>query len=56
MDVEWSSSGHILYEIIFSFWQVKERYILLPGNFYGKAQSAWESAHWQAIVKEIIDA
>ena len=33
MVVEWSISGHILYEIIFSFWQVKERYILLPSIF-----------------------
>ena len=33
MVVEWSRSGQILYEIIFSLWPVKVRYILLPGIF-----------------------
>ena len=33
MVVEWSCSGQILNEIIFSLWQVKVRYILLPGIF-----------------------
>ena len=52
MVVEWSCSGQILNEIIFSLWQVKVRYIYsFTRNFYENIQSA----HWQGIVKETMD-
>ena len=58
MVVEWSCSGQILYEIIFSLWQVKVSYIIysFARHFYENIQSAWEGAHWQGIVKETMDA
>ena len=52
MVVEWFSCGHISYEIIFNLWQVKVLGIIFYQAFFENIQSAWESAHWQGIVKE----
>ena len=53
--VEWFSGGQILYEIIFTLWQVKVLVNSFVRHFYENIQSAWESAHWQGIVKETVE-
>ena len=56
MVVEWSSSGQILYEIIFTLWQVKVLVNSFVRHFYENIQSAWESAHQHRSVKQTMDA